>query len=154
MPVGDHREAPNVDFGLRQQCVSVQLLSLTRRLVAGFDAEVRQPARRRAAFPFSLLAHTAIAAAGVDDRDVAAVVGLVLPAEQLTEERLGPLDVGGRELVPAQSADIVDECGADQRPRLPERDDGAGRIADRGHPAGVEHIEGRAEDRRAAQLAG
>jgi hypothetical protein len=65
-----------------------------------------------------LLAHPAVEAAGVLDRDVAAVVGLVLPAEQLAEEGLGALDVGRRQLVPAQGTGVVDEGRADPRARL------------------------------------
>jgi hypothetical protein len=52
---------------------------------------------------------------------VAALGYLVLGAEQPAEERLGAVDVGGRQLVSAQGADVVDKHGADARPRLSER---------------------------------
>jgi hypothetical protein len=43
---------------------------------------------------------------------------------------------------------------APMRARLPQRHDGADRVADGGHPAGAGHVEGRAEDRGAAELGG
>jgi hypothetical protein len=55
----------------------------------------------------------AAAVAGVDDRRVTTIVGLIAPAEQFGEEPFGPLDVARRELVPAPGAHIVDERGAD-----------------------------------------
>jgi len=101
-----------------------------------------------------LLADAAADAAGVLDRDVTAVVGRIPPSEQVAVERLGPLDVGRRQLVPAQRVDVVHERGADTRPRLPERHDRPGRISYRGYGPGVEHVERFAEDRGAPQLTG
>src|SRR5262249_24001287 len=111
--VGDHREAPGADIGGRPEPAPAGPLGAARGVAGVLGREMRKPGRRDAPLPPGLGADAPVAAAGVDDRGTAAAAGLVLPAEQLTEELLGPLGVGGGQLVPAQGANIVDEHGAD-----------------------------------------
>src|SRR5215217_3903705 len=84
--VGDHCEAPDVDLGGRQQRASTRVLCLARGLVGGLDGEMWEPVRWDAVLLLGLLADAAVELADVPDRGVAAVVGVVLPAEQLAEE--------------------------------------------------------------------
>jgi hypothetical protein len=138
--------------GSRHQRATAKLHGFARRVVGALDGEVREPVRRCPPFLVGLPADAAVEAAGVSDRRIATFVRLVFPAEQVGEERFRTLDIGGHELVPAQSADIVHDRRADHRPRLPQRENRPGWIADRGHAAGVEDVERGAEHGGAAEL--
>src|SRR5262249_56528387 len=117
--VGDHGEARGGGTGGRHERAPARLPGVARGVGGIADREVREPVRWDAPLLPGLGADAPVAAAGVDYRGEAAVAGLVLPAEQLAEERLRPPGVGGDQLIPAQGANIIDQRGADPRARLP-----------------------------------
>ena len=113
-------------------------------------AEDRRPVGRHRAHLGSQLDHSGDAAA-VDLQDAvdlaAAHVGFAdVVAENVSVEGGRALGVGGQVLVPHERAGLGRELGADVLLRLPDAEDGAGRILREHHAAGVEDVHRRHEE--------